>query len=115
MKRRIAMSAVVLLAGCAGNPLARPGFFSGESHADPALHNDTAQMVLMVVGAIGCDAPEHIETKVIHYEPSNGISGHVWGQEAWFVSGCDNLYPIEVSFAEDGNGGTYFGLKPVGR
>lgn len=88
-------------------------FYSGESHADPSLRSDTEKMIKIMVNARGCSKIDHIDTKVLHYEPSNGQKGHVWGQEGWMASGCGTPYPFFVSFTEDGNGGTFFSLKPV--
>ena len=118
---RISVITLILamwVVGCASNQSvndANNSFFSGETHADSKLRSDTTNMIKTIVKARGCSSIDHIDAKVLHYEPSNGQKGHVWGQEGWMVTGCGKPYPFLVSFTEDGNGGTFFGLKPVQR
>ena len=109
----------ILLVGCQSNPSSSDGSigltYSGESHADETLRSDTTKMVKMIVGGQGCKSIEHINTKVLHYEPRNGEQGHVWAKEGWMATGCGKPYPFYVTFTEDGNGGTFFSLKPAQR
>lgn len=109
----------VLLAGCQSIPSSsgKSGelSYSGESHADGTLRSDTTKMVKMLAGGQGCKSIEHINTKVLHYEPRNNEKGHVWGKEGWMATGCGKPYAFYVTFTEDGNGGTFFSLKPIQR
>ncbi|BBA34809.1 hypothetical protein sS8_2864 [Methylocaldum marinum] len=72
-------------------------------------------MIRMIIKGKGCHYIEHIDSKVLHYEPSNGTKGHIWGKEGWMVTGCGKPYPFLVSFTEDGQGGTFYNLTPVQR
>jgi hypothetical protein len=115
----IIAASLIMLAGCHSIPSSSGGgdglTYSGESHADETLRSDTTKMVKMIAGGQGCKSIEHINTKVLHYEAMNGEKGHVWGKEGWMATSCGKPYPFYVTFTEDGNGGTFFDLKPVQR
>lgn len=102
---------LMMLVGCQSNPVNKVGFFSGDSHADANLKKDTMRMVSMLVGAKGCDSVDHVNTKVLSYEPSNGQVNHEWGKEVWKASGCSKNFSFVVSFTEDGSGGTFFSVS----
>jgi hypothetical protein len=102
---------LVILVGCQSNPVNKAGFFSGTSHADANLKRDTMKMISMLVGSKGCNSIDHVNTKVVSYEPSNGQVNHEWGKEIWKASGCSKNFSFVVSFTEDGAGGTFFSVS----
>ena len=84
--------------------------YSGRTNADAILRADTTRMIIILAASEGCKAIENITIKVISYEPSNGTTGHVWGKEEWLATGCGRTFPYNVTFTEDGNGGSYYSI-----
>ena len=107
----ILVSIVFFTYGCQSNSINETDFFTGESHTDPVLKKDTMKMIKTIVRAKGCGSIEHVDTKVLFYEENNETSGHIWGKEGWMVTGCSGSFPFIVTFTEDGNGGTFFGIS----
>jgi len=118
ISKYILIAIVISLAGCnASNPKKNnvasnnEVTYSGKSHASSRLKKDALKTIKVVVGAKGCNKIDHINSKIFHYEPSNGKKGHVWGKEGWLVTGCSKPYPFYLTFTEDGKGGTFFSIK----
>ena len=106
--RTVVWSALVLaLVAC--QPTFNVGF-TGKSHADERLRQDTLRLVSLFVARKGCDSIEHVDSSVLFYEPTNGEPNHVWGKEGWMVTGCSTPYPFFITFTEDGQGGTFVGV-----
>ena len=85
--------------------------FSGETRAEETLRRDTLKIISAFLKADGCESADHVDSKVLFYEPRTGEQGHVWGREGWMVTGCSKPYPFYVTFSEDGRGGTLFSVS----
>lgn len=88
--------------------------FSGETHANELLRQDTLKTMSLFISAAGCDSIDHVDSEVLFYEPSRGEAGHIWGREGWMVTGCSRPFPFFVTFTEDGVGGTFMGVSRAG-
>ena len=107
-----AVVSVTILAGCTSAGDAGGVPFTGESHADTTLKRDTLKIIRTLVKARGCESIDHVDTKVLFYEPTTQTAGHLWAREGWMVTGCASPFPFYVSFTEDGGGGSYFAVTP---
>lgn len=104
-KQGTAVILAMLLSACATNTSAP---FEGSSHANPTLRSDTYNMISMLTAAKGCPSIDKIETAVV--EPPSGEPGRQKSSENWLVHGCNATYNYNVSFTEDGAGGSFFSV-----
>jgi hypothetical protein len=89
---------------------AREVGFSGDSHADDVLKQDTLRLIQGELSKQGCDAVDHVNVKSFLYEATNRSKGHVWAKEGWMVTACGKGHRFYVLFEEDGQGGNYIKL-----
>lgn len=96
------LAVVFAVSGCVGSPSAP---FEGSTNADSQLVSDTFETVFLHTKARGCSEIEKVRTTVT--DPPSGEPGKRKSKERWVVFGCNERYPYEVDFLEDGQGGTY--------
>ena len=85
--------------------------FRGESNADLGLKRNVLQVLTQFTEQEGCDSISAVDAQVLHHEPRTGDIDHVWGEEAWNVSGCGQVFPFVLTFSEDGGSGNLFRVK----
>ena len=100
------MLLISLLVACASTPKIP---VAGETIADPILINDTQRVIAMVTDAMGCNKIENIQTIIT--EQVTGEPGAKISKENWVAHGCDTTFSYDVTFTEDGKGGTYFSVS----
>ena len=100
------MLLISLLVACASTPKIP---VAGETFADPILINDTQRVIAMVTDAMGCNKIENIQTIIT--EQVTGEPGAKISKENWVAHGCDTTFSYDVTFTEDGKGGTYFSVS----
>lgn len=107
MTKWISISALTfVMAGCTALPMVP---FEGSKIADQQLSQDVYQRVSFHTEALGCDEVQKIKTEVTVYP--HGEPGERRAEERWDVFGCEKRYPYQITFREDGRGGTYFSIN----
>ncbi len=106
---------VLAIAGCATT---LPVPVTGSTSASPRLKADTADFVIMYAKAkTNCPKVDSIVTELLQADPSaksNSAGMLVEGkiEERWTAMLCAQEAKFRITFTPDGNGGTYFGVKP---
>ncbi|MEM8716481.1 MAG: hypothetical protein AAGE92_12000 [Cyanobacteria bacterium P01_G01_bin.4] len=70
------------------------------SLANQTLIQDTLIGIAAKTATLGCDAPEQVSPYVTQL-PSGEEGSRVW-RELWVVEGCNQEFPINIRFNEDG-------------
>ncbi|WP_144395627.1 hypothetical protein [Pleionea sediminis] len=85
--------------------------FSGVTHTNEKLRNDSYNMLRMYMSADGCREITRVNSTVTL--PPEGAEGRKLSKEQWEVVGCGKTYNFELAFTEDGKGGAFFSVKKL--
>lgn len=99
---------LAMLTGCALSPQIP---IEGSTSADAQLSRDVYGKVVAHTETKGCDDLDRIKTKIVEYP--HGEPGERRAEERWEAFGCNATYPYQITFRDDGRGGTYYSIAPV--
>lgn len=106
MYNRLALIALttVLSSACTTAPT-----FNGQSHASGLLRSDTMTTLNNLTRAQGCGSIERVDTSIL--TAPEGEPGRRSVVERWEAHGCQKTHVYQVTFTEDGQGGTFMNIR----
>ncbi|VAW49018.1 hypothetical protein MNBD_GAMMA04-1064 [hydrothermal vent metagenome] len=111
-KKQITLSIAILLTIQSGMTIAKDlpeGAIQEGSLSNEKLISDAKMGVVGKMAALGCNKAESYSAYITQM-PEGNVGEKVW-KELWLVTGCDNTYPINIKFQEDGTGGAHWSIK----
>lgn len=111
-KKQITLSIAILLTIQSGVTIAKnlpEGVIQEGSLANEKLINDAKMGVVSKMVSLDCNKAESYSAYVTQM-PEGNVGERVW-KELWLVTGCNNTYPINIRFQEDGAGGAFWNIK----
>ncbi|MCF6345429.1 MAG: hypothetical protein L3J00_03045 [Thiomicrorhabdus sp.] len=111
-KKQIILSIAIFLILQSGITMAQnlpEGTIQKGSLSNEKLISDAKMGVISKMVALGCNKPESYSAYVT--QMPEGETGKLIWKELWLVTGCDNTYPINIRFQEDGTGSAFWSIK----